>query len=108
MTHLVVVNPKLLSTLIIVLVMLAFSGHEALALSYWVPIRTDDAAWQAACGHSRRVGAVCLSVQRGQQSKYKVRFDDVQNVIFSGDGRCECIWKSLPAAYLLMVSLTQT
>lgn len=71
-------------------------SYTALGASVWSPVRTDDAAWQSACGHSKRVGAVCLDAHYGDRNNYKVQMNAVQNVIFSGNGKCE----SFPASSL--------
>lgn len=66
--------------------LLACASYMTTATSIWAPIRTDDAAWQSACGHVKRVGAVCVTAQ-GHRAEYHVQSNAQQNVVFSGDSR---------------------
>lgn len=58
----------------------------ASSFSVWSPIRTDEAAWQSSCGHSARVGSVCLSARNGERFLYGVQSTAQQNVAFSAGG----------------------
>lgn len=61
----------------------------------YTDIRTDDAAWQAACGRTPRVGAVCLNAMSGSRPWYKVETRAQQNVVFSGGANCKFLPRQL-------------
>lgn len=52
-------------------------------------IRTDDAAWRAACGRGPSVGAVCLDISGGSRPLFKVETAAQQNVKISAGTRCK-------------------
>lgn len=64
--------------------------------SDWAAIPFNEAAWQYACGHLKRVGSVCLDAKNGDPKLFSVTKTSVQNTVFSGAGHCKCVLNHVP------------